>query len=176
MIDVLRRKNLWRLVNGEHKNPTDAKDLVIWEEICDQTRGFIGQMVSNSLQVSIEVENNPVEVWKILASLFDKSDDIVAYYLEKKIHELDPNNFDRIKLYIVELKTLNEKLNNCGKDYKKIDTALIILVEHKLPSCFDMFIQTRNRGIKMSKGTIKPNFDEFCKGPINEQEGLIASG
>ena len=31
MIDVLRRKNLWRLVNGEHKNPTDVKDLVIWE-------------------------------------------------------------------------------------------------------------------------------------------------
>ena len=41
MIDVLRRKNLWRLVNGEHKKSTDAKDLVIWEEICDQSRGLI---------------------------------------------------------------------------------------------------------------------------------------
>jgi hypothetical protein len=49
MIDVLRSKNLWRLVNGEHKKPTDAKDLVIWEEICDQARGLIGQMISYSL-------------------------------------------------------------------------------------------------------------------------------
>ena len=31
MIDVLKRKNLWRLVNGEHKKSIDAKDLVIWE-------------------------------------------------------------------------------------------------------------------------------------------------
>jgi hypothetical protein len=153
MIDVLRRKNLWRLVNGEHKKPIDHEDLVIWEERCDQERGIIGQTISNSLQVSIEAEDNLVEVWKIIASLFDKSDDVFAYYLEKKIHELAPNNFDRIELYIDELKTLNEKLNNCGKDYKKTDIALIIIVEHKLSSCFDMFIQTSNRAIEMSKGT-----------------------
>ena len=80
-------------------------------------------MIFYSLQVSIEAEDNPVEVWKILASLFDKSDDVSINYLEKKIHELDPNNFDRMELYIVELKTLNEKLNNCGKYYKKTNTA-----------------------------------------------------
>lgn len=163
------------MVNGEHKKPIDAKDLVIWEERCDQERGLIGQMVSDSLQVSIEVEDNPVEVWKTLASLFDKSDVLSTYYLEKKIHEIDPNNFDRIELYIAALKTLNKKLNNCGKDYKKIYIALIILVEHKLPSCFDMFIQTRNRSNEMSKGTTKPTFDEFFKGLINEKERLIDS-
>jgi hypothetical protein len=32
MIDILGSKNLWRLVNGEHKKPVDAKYLVIWEE------------------------------------------------------------------------------------------------------------------------------------------------
>jgi hypothetical protein len=84
---------------------------------------------------------------------------VSSYYLESKIHELDLNNFDRIKTYIAELKTLNEKLNNCGKDYKNTDTALIILIEHELPSCFDMFIQNRNRAIEMSKGTTKPTFD-----------------
>ena len=26
MIDVLRSKNIWRLVNGEHKTPTTADD------------------------------------------------------------------------------------------------------------------------------------------------------
>ena len=62
MIDVLKSKNLWRLVNGEHMKPTDAKDLVIWEERCDQTRGLTGQMVSDSLQVSIEAEDSPVEI------------------------------------------------------------------------------------------------------------------
>jgi hypothetical protein len=39
-----------------------------------------------------------------------------------------------------------------------------------------MFIQTRNIAIEMSKGTTKPNFDEFCKDLINEQERLIALG
>ena len=132
-------------------------------------------MVLDSLQVSIGAEHNLVEVWKIFASLFDKSDDVYAYYLEKKIHELDTNNFDRIELYIAELKTLNEKLNNCAKDYKNTNSTLIILVEQTFPSCFDRFIQTRNRSIEMSKGTTKPSFDEFCKGLINEKERLIAS-
>ena len=53
-------------------------------------------MIAYSLQVSIEVEDKPVEVWKTLSSLFDKSDDVSAYYLEKKIFELDPTNFDRV--------------------------------------------------------------------------------
>ena len=39
-----------------------------------------------------------------------------------------------------------------------------------------MFIQTRNRAIKMSKGTHTPSFDDFCKGLINEQDKLIPSG
>ena len=46
--------------------------------------------------------------------------------------------------------------------------ALIILVEQKLPSCFDMFIQTRNRALELSQSTTKPTFDDFCKGLINE--------
>ena len=74
MIDVLRSKNIWRIVNDEHKKHVDAKDVAIWEDKYDQERGLIGQMVTHSLQVSIEVEDNPVEVWKTLSSLFDKFD------------------------------------------------------------------------------------------------------
>ena len=76
-------------------------------------------MVAYSLQVSIEAEESPVEVWKTLSFLFDKSYDVSAYCLEKKIFELDLTNFDRVEFYLVEVKTLNEKLNNCGKDCKK---------------------------------------------------------
>ena len=45
-----------------------------------------------------------------------------------------------------------------------------------MPSCFDMFIQTRNRDLELSQSTTKQNFDDFCKGLINEQERLIVSG
>ena len=69
MIDVLRSKNLWRLVNGEHKTPTAADDLSIWEAKSDQARGLIGQTVADSLQVSIEAEDNSVAVWKTFFSL-----------------------------------------------------------------------------------------------------------
>ena len=147
MIDVLRSKNLWRLVNGEHKTIIAADDLAIWEAKSDQARGLIGQTIADSLQVGIEAEENQVQVWKILSSLFNKSDDVSSYYLEKKIFDLKHADFERIELYLAELKTLNKKLNSCGKYYKKADTALIILVEFKMPSCFDMFIQTRNRSL-----------------------------
>ena len=62
MIDVLRSKNLWRLVNGEHKTPNATDDLAIWEDKSDQARGLIGQTIANSLQVSIEAEDNSVQV------------------------------------------------------------------------------------------------------------------
>jgi hypothetical protein len=107
--------------------------------------------------------------------MYDKIDDVSTYYLEKKIHELDPKDFERIKQFLAELKSYNEKLNNCGSDYKKNDTTLIILVEKKLPPIYDMFIQTRNRAIEMSKGTLKPNFEDFCKGLICEQDRLLSS-
>jgi len=67
--------------------------------------------------------------------------------------------FDRIEYFLFEIKTLNENLNVCGKDYKKNDTSLIILEEQKLPPSFDMFIQTRNMVIEMSKGTIANTFE-----------------
>ena len=42
MINVLRSRNLWRLVDGKQTKPTDAAKLVIWEVRYDQTRGLIG--------------------------------------------------------------------------------------------------------------------------------------
>ena len=63
----------------------------------------------------------------------------------------------------IELKTYNEKLNNCGSDYKKNDNSLTILVEQKLPSCFDMFIQTRNKSIEISEVTLRATFEDFVK-------------
>lgn len=31
MIDVLKSKNIWRLVNDEHKKPIDSQALIKWE-------------------------------------------------------------------------------------------------------------------------------------------------
>ena len=62
MIDVLKSKNLWRLVNREHETLAAANDLTIWEAKSDQARGFIGQTIADSLQVSIEAEDSLVQV------------------------------------------------------------------------------------------------------------------
>jgi len=96
MIDVLRSRNLWRLFDGKKTKPTDAKELVIWAERYDQARGLIGQIVAYNLQVHIEDQDNLVEVWKYLATIFDKTDGVSAYYFKNKIHSTDPKEFDRI--------------------------------------------------------------------------------
>jgi len=41
MVDILMGKNLWRIVNGDIQNPIDAKELVVGEEHCKQTRGLL---------------------------------------------------------------------------------------------------------------------------------------
>lgn len=38
-----------------------------------------------------------------------------------------------------------------------------------------MFIQTKNRAIQMSKESMTPSYEDFCKGLTNGQERLIAS-
>lgn len=102
MIDVLSSKNLWRLVDGKQTKPTDAKEFVIWEERYDQAGGLIGQTVAYNLQVHVEAQDNPIEVWKTLALLFDKIDGVYAYYFEKKIHGLDPKEFDKYSLFLLK--------------------------------------------------------------------------
>ena len=101
MIDVLKSKNLWRLVNGEHKTPIAANDLAIWEAKSDQVRGLIGQTVADSLPVSNEAEDSLVQAWQILSSLFDKSDDVSAYYLEKNIIELKPADLKELSYILL---------------------------------------------------------------------------
>jgi hypothetical protein len=105
MIDVLRGKNLWWIVNGDIKKPVDAKDVAIWEECYEHARGFIGQIIYDRLQVYIESEYDPIEVWKIIASMYEKIDDVSTYYLENKIHELHPKDFERIEQFLVECNT-----------------------------------------------------------------------
>jgi hypothetical protein len=38
--------------------------------------------------------------------MYDKIDDVSTYYLEKKIHELDPKDFERIKQFLAKLKVI----------------------------------------------------------------------
>lgn len=96
MIDVLRRKNLWRLVDGKQTKSTNATKLVTWEETYDQAIGIIGQTIVDNLHVHIEAQKNLVEVWKNLATLFDKTDGFSTYYFENKIHRIDPKESDGI--------------------------------------------------------------------------------
>jgi len=51
--DVLRSRNLWRLVDGKQTKPTDVAELVIWEEMYDQARKLLGQTIADNLQVHI---------------------------------------------------------------------------------------------------------------------------
>ena len=69
MIDVLWSQNLQRLDKGDQTKPADVKDLAIWEDLCDQARGIIGQTISDSLHVYIETGDNLIKVWKTLFSL-----------------------------------------------------------------------------------------------------------
>ena len=74
MIDFLRSRKFWRLVDGKQTKPTYGVELVIWEEMYDQARGLI--------EVHIVAQENLIEVWKTLATLFDKTDGVSAYYFE----------------------------------------------------------------------------------------------
>ena len=64
MIDVLRSKNLWRLVKGDQTKPTNVKDLEKWEDQIDKARGFIGKTISDNLQIHIEVRISPLRYGK----------------------------------------------------------------------------------------------------------------
>ena len=45
MIDVLMNKNIWGLVNGEHKTPNANDDLIIWEAKTDKQGGSLVKLL-----------------------------------------------------------------------------------------------------------------------------------
>ena len=93
--------DLQRIVNDDIKKPIDSKELFVWEERCKQERGIIEKTISNNLQVHIKVEDNPIDVWKTLASLYDKFYDVSSYYLENKIHELYLNTLRELSHFLL---------------------------------------------------------------------------
>jgi hypothetical protein len=62
MFDVLRGKNISRIVNGVSMKPTYVKELAIWEDHYEWEICLIGKIVLDSLQDHIEAKEISVTV------------------------------------------------------------------------------------------------------------------
>ena len=63
----LMRNNLWRLVSGKEKQPSEEEKSITWEEKAEKAAGEIYLMVENDQRVHFRgSEDDPVKMWNLL--------------------------------------------------------------------------------------------------------------
>jgi len=99
LINILKAKNLWRIINGARKKPTNAKYFVVWEKDCKHARGLIGQTILYNLQIYIATKDNLIEVWKTLTYLHEKTSDVTTHSQRMK-------GFDMLRKEVLTLQSI----------------------------------------------------------------------
>ena len=106
MEDVLRSRELFRIISGKETEPTDDDKKIKCENRCDEARGLIGMSISTDLQFHISGIDEPDIAWEKLKSVFGKHNEIWGDQLENELISLNSNDFSCIQDYLSKYKTL----------------------------------------------------------------------
>ena len=162
-------------VDGTIPKPTNAKELINWQQQDQQALGAIRNCVHRDLFFHIAscMESKPA--WDKLVALYGKVDEEKGFQIEDDLLLLEPKNFDTIQDYITKPNEYRELLNDCGNPMK--DEKLIHHILKRLPSEYASFVSSYNtHRVTMGSAYQKHTFDAFIEILIVEQSHLMDLG
>jgi hypothetical protein len=66
----MMHRNLWGIVKGTEKAPTDPRQLIEWEKKDDRAKAILGLSLADSQLHLIDLKKSSAELWAQLSTIF----------------------------------------------------------------------------------------------------------
>ena len=144
-----------------------------WNKL-DESYGCLCLSISKYLLFHINGLKTPNDIWDILATLFDKQDDLRIYHLQNELISLHPDNFETMNDFFTKFKHLVFQLKLC-KVYKE-DDQLILAILSKLGADYLFFVSTFHSRNLTTPNWRMPTLNAFIESLTHEHDKLIQVG
>jgi hypothetical protein len=136
----LMSRNLWAIVKGTEKAPTDARQLLEWEKREERTNSILGLSLLDSQLHLIDLSKSSTQMWEQLSKIFGEKDENEKFNLKLQLLKLKMHAGISLTSHINELKSLIRQLGDTGIEVEEDDSKAILL--NSLSSNYDNAIFT----------------------------------
>jgi hypothetical protein len=136
----LMSRNLWGIVKGTEKAPTDVRQLLEWEKREERAKSILGLSLSDSQLHLIDLSKSSTQMWEQLSKIFGEKAENAKFTLKLQLFKLKMHAGISLTSHINELKSLIRQLGDTGIEVDEDDSKAILL--NSLSSNYDNAIFT----------------------------------
>jgi hypothetical protein len=138
----MMHKNLWGIVKGTEKAPTDPKQLIEWEKREDRAKSILGLSLADSQLHLIDLEKSSEEMWVQLCTIFGEKAVNAKFSLKLQLFKLKMHDEVSLSSHINDLKSLLAQLADIDSDSKVGEDDAKAILLNSLSKKYDNAIFT----------------------------------
>ena len=147
---ALIKDGLWKIVNGTENAPTDEGEIPKYELLRDRALATIVLSVEPTLLYLLGPDpEDPAEVWKKLASQFQKDTWSNKLTLRRKLYDLKLEDGQSVQKHLKMLTEIFDELAIIGDPLD--DESKVVHVLASLPESYDMLVTALEAGSDVPK-------------------------
>ena len=165
----MMRRNLWGIVKGIEKAPTDPRQLIEWEKKDDRAKAILGLSLADSQLHLIDLKKYSAELWAQLSTIFGEKVVNAKFSLKLQLFKLKMHDEVSLSSHINDLKSLLAQLAyiDCKVDEddakaillnslsQKYDNAIFTLTQMPSRSLGDMISALLAEERRMKEGEVE---------------------
>lgn len=123
----MMHKNLWGIVKGTEKAPTDPRQLIEWEKREDRAKSILGLSLADSQLHLIDLKKSSEEMWVQLSTIFGEKAVNAKFSLKLQLFKLKMHDEVSLSSHINDLKSLLAQLADINCKVDDDDAKAILL-------------------------------------------------
>jgi hypothetical protein len=123
----MMHKNLWGIVKGTEKEPTDPRQLIEWEKREDRAKSILGLSLADSQLHLINLEKSSEEMWEQLSQIFGEKAVNAKFSLKLQLFKFKMHDEVSLSSHINDLKSLLAQLAEIESKVDEDDAKTILM-------------------------------------------------
>jgi hypothetical protein len=111
---ALIERDLWRIVDGSEKKPTNPDELLKWEARDARALSLIMMSIGDSQIHHVSSATSSKEAWDSLKSIFGQANAASRLFLKKKFYRFEMEEGKSIAAHVSDIKEMMAQLAGAG--------------------------------------------------------------
>jgi hypothetical protein len=138
----MMHRNLWGIVKGTEKAPTDPRQLIEWEKKDDRAKAILGLSLADSQLHLIDLKKSSAELWAQLSTIFGEKAVNAKFSLKLQLFKLKMHDEVSLSSHINNLKSLLAQLAEIDSESKVDEDDAKAILLNSLSQKYDNAIFT----------------------------------